>query len=244
MAQSLPQSPWLSIIVPVFNEGERIQACLQSLSQVAGNSLYEVIVVDGDAAGSTLQYLSKEKPTLKGVIGPLGRGVQMNAGAKVARGNVLLFLHVDAQLPESAFAQIQSVLAEKEVSGGAFDLAIDATGWVYSLISQVASWRSRLTRIPYGDQAIFLRRSVFEVVGGYPDSLIMEDVALMQKLKRQGYQIRFIRDQVTVSARRWQQEGILRCTMRNWILMTLYLTGVSTERLSRWYRPQSTKLST
>lgn len=243
MAQSLPQSPWLSIIVPVFHEGERIQACLQSLSKVVGSSLYEVIVVDGDSSGATLQYLPKELSTY-GIIARLGRGSQMNAGAKVARGEILLFLHVDAQLPENAGAQIQSVLAEQNVVGGAFDLAIDASGWVYSLISQVASWRSRLTRIPYGDQAIFLRRSVFEAVGGYPDSLIMEDVALMQKLKQQGSRIRFIRDRVTVSARRWQQEGILRCTMRNWILVTLFLTGVSTERLSRWYRPQSTKLST
>lgn len=234
-----PSIALISVIVPVMAEGERIRSFLHALQQIAGKWAYEVIVVDGEPSGSTVQFLPADWSQVQGILAPLGRGTQMNAGVQTATGDILLFLHADAQLPGGAFDQIHSLLASKTVVGGAFDLAIDSPRWILILISRIASWRSRLTRIPYGDQAIFMRRAVFDAVGGYPDSVIMEDVALMRKLKQQGYQIGFIGERVTVSARRWQQEGVWQCTFRNWVLITLYFAGVSVERLSRWYRPRS-----
>lgn len=229
--------PEISVIIPVLHEGDRIGACLTHLAQIAEQIPYEVIVSDGDPQGSTLSRLPDGTQNLVPVRSPMGRGAQLNAGARVARGKVLLFLHVDVCLPPRALHQIQETCLESV--GGAFDLAIASPRLSLKGIAKVASWRSRLTRIPYGDQAIFLRREIFEQVNGYPDLPIMEDVALMQRLKRGQYRLRILPAAVTVSARRWEKEGVLRCTLRNWSLITMYFWGVHPNVLVRWYQPQS-----
>ncbi len=233
--------PKLSVIIPVLHEGDRIGPCLDHLAQIAEDILYEVIVSDGDPQGSTLSEITPKPNYIVEVRSPIGRGAQLNAGAKVARGKVLLFLHVDACLPVRALHLILETCEQQEWVGGAFDLAIASPRFALKIIAKVASWRSRFTRIPYGDQAIFLRRDIFEQVQSYPDIPIMEDVALMQCLKRYGYAIKILSSAVTVSPRRWEKEGILRCTLRNWSLMTMYFLGVHPKALARWYRPASSE---
>jgi uncharacterized protein len=229
--------PKLSLIIPVLHEGDRIGPCLDHLAQIAEDIPYEVIVSDGDPQGSTLSEITPKPDYIVEVRSPIGRGAQLNVGAKVARGKVLLFLHVDAYLPVRALHQVLETCEQQEWVGGAFDLAIASPRLSLKVIAKVASWRSRFTHIPYGDQAIFLRRDIFEQVQGYPDIPIMEDVALMQRLKQNGYAIRILSNAVTVSPRRWEQEGILRCTLRNWSLITMYSLGAHPKALARWYRP-------
>jgi uncharacterized protein len=231
--------PDLSIIIPVLYEAERIHTCLANLVNLAGNINLEIIVVDGDPEESTLKHLPSQYPhMLKGIQSPQGRGTQMNAGAKIAQGTILLFLHADTDLPDRALQEILHPCTQRSCAGGAFDLAIASPRWSLKLIGKVASWRSRLTRIPYGDQAIFIRKDVFGQIQGYPDIPLMEDVALMQRLKQQGYSIQILSKAVRASARRWEKEGIVRCTLRNWSLILLYSLGIAPEVLARWYRPR------
>ncbi|MBD2162690.1 TIGR04283 family arsenosugar biosynthesis glycosyltransferase [Limnothrix sp. FACHB-1083] len=251
----------LSVIMPVLNEGERIQKTLDHLAEIAGQIPYEVIVVDGDRAGSTLQYLPSDRP-VRGITAARGRGLQMNAGAAIARGEILLFLHADTQLPATAFQAIIQLFdpapnpgskglkplvpndgARDQLVGGAFDLAIASSRWILRTIARIASVRSRLTRLPYGDQAIFIRRSAFGALGGYPEIPIMEDVALMRSIRRRGWRIRILPDRVLTSARRWEREGVWRCTLRNWTILLAYFAGVSPWTLLAWYSPERSKAS-
>lgn len=230
--------PDLSIVIPVLYEAERIQTCLAHLTNLARDANLEIIVVDGDPQKSTLSHLPSQYPyPLKGIQSPKGRGTQMNAGAKIAQGKILLFLHADTDLPDRALQEILHTCTQQSCAGGAFDLAIASPRWSLKLIGKVASWRSRLTRIPYGDQAIFIRKDVFEQIQGYPDIPLMEDVALMQKLKQQGHSIQISSKTVKASARRWEKEGIVRCTLRNWSLILLYFLGIAPETLAHWYQP-------
>jgi uncharacterized protein len=235
----LKMKPDLSVIIPVLYEGDRIRSCLDSLAHIAEDIPYEVIVVDGDPRGSTLQALTQNYAYATGVRSQAGRGIQLNTGAQAASGTVLIFLHADTRLPDRAFHQILETCSQKQWVGGAFDLAIASPRFSLKTIGKVASWRSRLTRIPYGDQAIFLCRKVFEQIQGFPEIPIMEDVELMLRLKRRGDKIRIVSAAVMTSPRRWEKEGILRCTLRNWSLITLYFCGVHPNTLVRWYRPSS-----
>lgn len=245
----------LSVIMPVLNEGKQIQKTLDHLAAIAGQISYEVIVVDGDRAGSTLQYLPSDRP-VRGITAARGRGLQMNAGAAIARGEILLFLHADTQLPATAFTQITTTLKQtpnvgahrrapspEDLVGGAFDLSIASPRWILRTIARIASVRSRLTRLPYGDQAIFIRRSAFGALGGYPEIPIMEDVALMRSIRRRGWRIRILPDRVLTSARRWEREGVWRCTLRNWTILLAYFAGVSPWTLLAWYSPERSKAS-
>jgi rSAM/selenodomain-associated transferase 2 len=229
--------PDISIIIPVLHEGQRIQSCLAHLTRIGEGTNIEIIVVDGDPQGSTLSLLPKDYSfLLKGLVSPPGRGTQMNQGVRIAQGRILLFLHADTELPHQALEQICSVCDHDVAVGGAFDLAIASPRLTLKLIGKVASWRSRLTRIPYGDQAIFVKRAIFDKVQGYPDIPIMEDIALMQRLKQHHYPIKILQDSVLTSPRRWEKEGILRCTLRNWSLVTLYFLGFSPKKFVKWYQ--------
>ena len=236
------REPELSIIIPVLHEEDRICFCLDHLARTAGDIRCEVIVVDGDAEGSTLAEIGEQHHDVFQVRSRPGRGTQLNAGAQVARGDILVFLHVDTVLPDLALHQVLETCWQSIWVGGAFDFVIASERPSLKVIGAVASWRSRLTRIPYGDQAIFLERKVFEQVQGFPDIPIMEDVALMQRLRRDGFEIKILSAAVMVSPRRWEKEGVLRCTLRNWTLMVLYSCGVHPKILARWYRPLSSSV--
>jgi rSAM/selenodomain-associated transferase 2 len=191
--------------------------------------------VDGDPAGGTLRAIPDGD--CRKLLSEPGRGRQLNQGSGAATGEVLIFLHADTKLPPDALISIGDALRDPALAGGAFDLAIDSPRRVFRLIERVASLRTRLTRIPYGDQGIFLRETWFQSLGGYREIPIMEDVDLMRRLKRTGGRVTILPVRVVTSARRWEGDGILYTTLRNWSLVTLFLLGVDAGLLARWYRP-------
>jgi len=226
--------PTFSIIIPVLHEPDRINALLQNLSQQHAHEQCEVIVVDGSPQKDTICVIDNKQ--VISLVSEPGRARQMNAGAAVARGEVLIFLHADTRLPENALGSIRTVLARSDSVGGAFDLGIHSDRFVFKVVAAVASCRSRLTRIPYGDQAHFLRKDYFAAIGGYREVPFMEDVELMHRIKKRGDKICILTDKVCTAPRRWEEEGIVYCTVRNWILTLLYFLGVSPYTLQQYYR--------
>ncbi len=160
----------------------------------------------------------------------------MNAGAKIAKNDILLFLHADTILPNDFYKLIIQTLKNKQISAGAFDLSFDNNNLTLKIISKIASFRSRLTKLPYGDQAIFIKKEVFEKIGKYENIKLMEDINLMQKLKRQNYKIKILNSKVITSARKWEKNGIIYTTLRNWILLTFYFCGVDPDKLEKFYK--------
>jgi len=224
-----------SVIVPVLNEAGTIGVLLNHLRSLDTTEKTEIIIVDGDPDCTTTHAITDSNVTTLSSKG--GRARQMNAGAAVASGEILIFLHADTELPTNALGIISTVMGQGRYIGGAFDLGIKSDRFAYRLIAKAASLRTRVTRIPYGDQAIFMRRDFFCNIGGYRDIPIMEDVEIMQRVKKLGERIYLIRDRVQTSPRRWEREGILYCTVRNWLLSSLFYMGVSPEKLSRMYAP-------
>jgi rSAM/selenodomain-associated transferase 2 len=223
----------ISIVIPVFREQDLINEAIGSIRAMPSGRATEIIVADGGADRETLDAIRDNE--VKRIAAGRGRGRQMNVGAAAASGDVLLFLHVDTRLPSDGLERIAALMDDARYPAGAFDLGISASGLSYRIIERVASRRSRLTGIPYGDQAIFVRRNYFIKIGGYRDLPIMEDVDLMRRIRKDGGMLCFVGERVMTSARRWQKEGIVRCTCRNWTIMLLYLSGVSPKRLARWY---------
>jgi len=160
----------------------------------------------------------------------------MNAGAAAASGDFLLFLHADTRLPRGAFQRIAEALSGDRYVAGAFDLRYGSSRPSIRCIAHVACIRSRLTRIPYGDQAQFFRRDHFEILGGFSDIPLMEDVEIMRRIKDRGKRIFILPEPVISSARRQEKEGVVFCTLRNWAIITLYFLGMSPERLVRFYK--------
>jgi rSAM/selenodomain-associated transferase 2 len=223
-----------SIILPVLNEADLINPMIDHLAVLDGNDKCEIIVVDGSPDGDTIKSVTREE--VQCVKSSQGRANQMNAGAAMATGEILIFLHADTRLPRQALELISKVITRQTLIGGAFDLRIDTKRLILKIIARIASLRSRLTRIPYGDQAIFIYKDYFNQVGGYPEIPLMEDVALMQRIKRAGGRIGIIPEPVITSARRWEQEGILYTTMRNWILLSAYTLGMTPDKLVKYYK--------
>ncbi|WP_372434959.1 TIGR04283 family arsenosugar biosynthesis glycosyltransferase [Nitratidesulfovibrio oxamicus] len=222
-------------------------------------------------SGEAVKEFSGTGLPVHAVAAPRGRARQMNAGAAVARGEVLLFLHADTRLPDGAFPAVLRALGvgggtggsgisgiagsgragevkarhaddgvSPAVSGipgaGAFTLSIDAPGTWFRVVEALANLRNRLTRTPYGDQAQFFRAGVFRAMGGYPDLPLMEDVEIMRRLRRADHRLTLLDLRAVTSARRWRDEGAVRCTLRNVCLRLLYALGVPAQILARWYR--------
>ena len=223
-----------SIIVPAFHEGENINALIESLNRLDSDHQSEIVIVDGAEEKDTLRAIDRN-PVMK-ISSEKGRAKQMNAGASIARGEILIFLHADTDLPIHALEKIHLLLERKEVVGGAFDLGIKSDRPIFKVIGKLSSWRSRLSRIPLGDQAIFIRREYFNRIGGYKEIPLMEDVELMRRIKRSGNKIWIFDERVMTSPRRWKKEGVICCTLRNWTLRALYFFGVSPHKLAIFYR--------
>ena len=223
----------VSIIIPVLHEAERINEVLDSLKNAVADVHYEAIVVDGDAAGGTIAWIVDDEVIT--MITPRGRAMQMNAGAARACGEILLFLHADTLLPPNALPKIVEAISDSRFVGGAFDLGIQNRRWIFWLTAKCASLKHRLTRVPYGDQAIFMRRDYFETIGGYPEIPLMEDVELMKRVKRQGGCITILREAVATSSRKWEKDGVAYTIIRNWMIQALYLFGVPAEKLVKYY---------
>lgn len=227
-------TPKFSFIIPVWNEDAIISRTIQHVLSLHGSDSAEIIVVDGDPEGRTIK--AARHTGVKTAISEKGRGNQMNLGASLAAGEILIFLHADTFLPPDALELIKKAMEDSSCIAGAFDLAIDSDRLAFRLIEKMASFRSRITRIPYGDQTLFIRKTDFLGLGGFRDIPIMEDVELMQRIKKRKEKIRIIGREVLTSSRRWEEEGIAYTTLRNWFLICLYLCGVKPERLIRFYQ--------
>ncbi len=223
-----------SVVIPVFNEAEEINALLFQLRVLEAPGKLEIIVVDGSPEGDTMAAITDES-VLK-FSSEKGRGHQLNTGAAGARGEMLVFLHADTRLPAGSFELIKQSLEEPGISAGAFSLGVDSRKASLRFIARMTTLRSRLTRIPYGDQTIFIKRELFEEMGGFPDIPIMEDLEFMRRLRKKGHRIRILEERVLSSTRRWEQEGVLLCTLRNWFIKGLFLLGMPAGKLKRFYR--------
>jgi rSAM/selenodomain-associated transferase 2 len=227
----------LSIIVPALDEAENLARLLPHLRQRCPGA--EVIVVDGGSLDGTARTASAW-PEVRYLASARGRACQMNAGARAARGDILLFLHADTLLPEGAADAIARALGDPTVVGGRFDVSFASPRRAFRVIAAFMNRRSRWSGIATGDQAIFVRRDVFAALGGYPDIPLMEDVELSARLRRRG-RIACLGPRVITSARKWEREGIVRTVLLMWALRLLYFCRVGPARLHRWYyRPHST----
>lgn len=223
----------ISIIIPVLNEQKTINETIEKI-YASNQVVFEIIVVDCDPKGSTIE--SVKKSTVIKLLSQRGRAKQMNTGAKKASGKILLFLHSDTELPNDALNKISILFDTKNYVAGAFDLEINDKKPIFRIIEKVASFRSRLTSIPYGDQAIFINSEYFKKIGWFSDIPLMEDVELMQCIKKLKGKIHIFKETVKTSSRRWHKEGIFYCTIRNWFLIGFYYLGVSPEKLVRFYK--------
>jgi glycosyltransferase involved in cell wall biosynthesis len=290
----------LSVVVPVLHEAHRIAELAGHVAALAAHlpgGAVELVVADGASEADTLAALAACRAdmntdagaacgapqrlgvegfsggslSVRGVAAPRGRARQMNAGAAVAGGQVLLFLHADTRLPDDAFpavlravgVDVTPVVGAHEADmdahrdentpasgagpagnaapipawrAGAFTLSIDAPEAWFRVVEALANLRNRLTRTPYGDQAQFFRAELFRAMGGYPNQPLMEDVEMMRRLRGAGEPLALLPLRVTTSARRWRDEGPVRCTLRNVCLRLLYALGVPAQLLARWYR--------
>ncbi|MEO8739018.1 MAG: TIGR04283 family arsenosugar biosynthesis glycosyltransferase [Casimicrobiaceae bacterium] len=221
----------LSIVVPTLNEADGIVSHLASLQPLRRRGT-EVIVVDGGSTDGTVELAAPLVDTV--FRAKPGRAAQMNAGARIARGDVLLFLHADTRLPEAPDRLIAKVCGDKGQAWGRFDVAIETAHPLLRVVAWSMNWRSRLTGIATGDQAIFVRRRAFEATGGFPEQPLMEDIALSRKLKsieRPGC----LRERAITSGRRWERRGVLRTIVLMWWLRAGYWLGVDPGRLAQAY---------
>lgn len=219
----------LSIIVPVLDEAPGIEACLRSLSPMRARGA-EVIVVDG---GSVDDTAALARPLADRVIAsPRGRATQMNAGARVAEGAALLFLHADTMLPDDADRIVSQALEQRE--WGRFDVRIDGPPRGLAVVAAFMNLRSRLTGIATGDQAIFVRRDAFEALGRFPDIPLMEDIALSRALRARGRPA-CVAARVETSGRRWERHGVARTILLMWRLRYAYWRGAEPAELARRY---------
>jgi rSAM/selenodomain-associated transferase 2 len=220
----------VSIIVPVLNEAAGIAEFLQSLASVVSESV-EIIVVDG---GSTDQTAALAAPYVDRVVhAAKGRAAQMNAGAVVASGSVLLFLHADTQLPAGALDAIERVI-KQGASWGRFDVTIEGHSHWLKLVASMMNWRSRLTGIATGDQAIFVTPVAFNAVGGFPQIALMEDIAMSTLLNKQA-PCACLSQRVVTSGRRWQRYGVWCTILLMWRLRLAYFLGADPNQLARQY---------
>lgn len=220
----------ISIIIPVLNEAKHIT---QALASIQPSANVEVIVVDGGSQDNTVELA--QSWGVKVLSAAIGRACQMNAGAKIATGDILLFLHADTRLPPGFDTLVRTLATQPDTVAGAFALQIDAKLWSLRLIEMGVNWRSHWLQMPYGDQAIFLKSAIFHKIGRFPDLPMMEDFELMRRLRRIG-RITIIPVPVLTSGRRWLQKGVFKTTIINQIAIIAYLLGVSPKQIGRWYR--------
>lgn len=224
----------ISVIIPVLHETSGIDRIIRHIRSLEHGASVEIVVVDGDPEGSTVNAI--KDPLVSKAFSGQGRSIQMNHGAALSSGQVILFLHADTFLPRDAFVLIREAMKDRTVNAGAFELGIDSDRWCFRLTEAYVRLRTRLTKVPFGDQAIFIRKDFFNTIGRYRLIPLMEDVDLMRRVKGCSRRIAIVPRKVSTSARRWEKEGILFCTIRNFALQLLFLFGVRPERLARWYK--------
>ncbi len=218
-----------SIIIPVLNEAQNISSFLSKLQSLRTQA--EIIIVDGGSQDDTtdLSQPLADKITQS----TKGRAKQMNAGAKIASGEILLFLHADTSLPDNSLLLIEKGLSEK-YQWGRFDVELSGNHFMFQVIAFFMNWRSRLTGISTGDQTLFVQKKLFYQIGQFPDIPLMEDIAICKQLKKYSAPL-CLKARVITSSRRWQSFGILRTIMLMWWLRLLYFSGCDPKSLSGLY---------
>ncbi len=217
--------------MPVFNEEKDLRTTLDCMTLSVNE---ELIIVDGGSSDSTVS-IAKDFTDMV-FIAKTGRAHTMNYGAGRSTGNIILFLHSDCILPENGFDLIRAALNKDNFSAGAFRLGINASGLRFRLIEAGANFRSFATSIMYGDQGIFMKRSVFDQVGGYAEIPLMEDIDISKKLKRTE-KLALLSPPIKSSPRRWQEEGALHTTLRDWAIAFSYtIFNISPARLLKYYK--------
>ncbi|QTA83734.1 Transferase 2, rSAM/selenodomain-associated [Desulfonema limicola] len=229
----------ISIIIPVYHESAVINHTLKNLYNNNTKINFEIIVVDGSKENDTINAIYHKQ--VKKISSPKGRGIQMNMGAELASGKILLFLHADTCLPDKGLEQVCRLLSRQDIIAGAFDLGINSVKKIYRIIEKTASIRSRFTRIPYGDQALFIKKDYFFNIRGFQNIPVMEDVDIMRRIKKNKSKIIILPLKVLTSPRRWETEGILYGTIRNWMLMIFYFIGVRPGKLADFYKYKPVK---
>lgn len=209
-----------SIIIPTFNEEENIGRCLETVVNIPG---IEVIVSDGGSTDKTVEMAGGYRD-VKVVSSIRGRGVQMNAGASYAHGGILLFLHADSILSREVILKIPCVFKNNSIVGGAFKIRLLSDRLPYRLIEAGINFRSRLLKLPYGDQGLFVKRSVFKKLGGFGGMAVCEDLDFIWRLKKLG-EIAILDEEILSSVRRWENSGVLRTSLRNQFLLASYVLG-------------------
>ncbi|MDX8405373.1 MAG: TIGR04283 family arsenosugar biosynthesis glycosyltransferase [Mariprofundus sp.] len=220
----------IAVIVPVLNEQAALPLLLKRLQ---GLAVAEVVVVDGGSVDGSRELL--DGAGIRWLSAGPGRAAQMNAGAATCEAGVLLFAHSDNVLDATSIAAIKAAMVQPECVGGRFDLRLSGTHPALRMIAWFINLRSRLSGISTGDQCQFVRRSVFERMGGFADLPLMEDIDFSKRLKRLG-RIASLRQRVTTSSRRWENDGIINTVLLMWRLRLLYWLGVPAERLAHMYR--------
>jgi rSAM/selenodomain-associated transferase 2 len=221
----------ISVIVPTLDEAPFLRAALDGLAPLRARG-HELIIVDGGSTDGTLEIAPGKADHVIGA--PRGRAIQMNAGARIATGDVLVFVHADTRLPVDADLTIARELERSGGLWGRFDVSIDGSSPLLGLVARAMNARSRLSGIATGDQAIFVRRAEFAAVGGFPALALMEDVAMSRRLKRRSPPI-CLRERAITSGRRWEANGVLRTIAHMWWLRLQYFLGASPDRLARSY---------
>ena len=220
-----------SIIMPVLNEEAVLEYQLSNLVRQFSQLDCELLIVDGGSTDRTIeiaQRFGRVIPSLR------GRAIQMNTGAAVATGEVLLFLHADTLLPVEAFHAIEQALKAQDVVGGAFRICFNCDQWPYRLVSFTTNIRSRFRKIFTGDQAYFVHSVSFHTIGGFPDQPLMEDLEIITRLRKIG-KVVLLPQYVTTSARRHEKIGLIRSVLFMWYLRTLYKLGTSPAKLHSMY---------
>jgi rSAM/selenodomain-associated transferase 2 len=221
--------PYISVIVPALNEASSIESVLRS----AVDEDAEILVVDGGSTDGTLEKAAACGARI--LKGPRGRAVQQNHGAMRARGRVILFLHADTRLPEKYVAHVFETLMDRRVVLGAFGFKTDLRRPFMRFIQLTTHFRSRYLHLPYGDQALFLRREVFEGAGGFPEVPIAEDVLLVRRLSSRG-RIAIAPADCITSGRRWAERGLFRTSLMNQVILAGLMLGISRQTLARLYK--------
>lgn len=233
MAAAAADPLQLSVIIPALNEAAAITATLQALQPLRVRG-HEVIVVDG---GSSDQTVALSRPLADHVIqARAGRASQMRAGASLAAGSVLWFLHADTVAPQDADRLILQTLQQQRKRWGRFDVQLSQTRRLLKCVAWMMNQRSRLSGIATGDQGLFVTRQLYDGVGGFPEIPLMEDIALSRALRRHERPAS-IRQPLVSSPRRWLAHGVLHTILRMWSLRLAYFLGVSPERLAAYYAP-------
>ncbi len=219
----------ISLIIPIYNEEDNLNRAHHHFREL--NQRAELVFVDGGSSDGSVTYASQLGTV---ITARKGRAAQMNAGACVTHGDILLFLHADCYLGEDALSSMRQCVEQGAV-GGCFTQRLTNDSPAFRRIEHEGNRRARIRKVFFGDQGIFVRRDIFQKIGGFPEVPIMEDVEIMRRIKRTGGEICILPERVKTSPRRWETEGVLYCTLRNWLLAILFAFRVPPEKLSRFF---------